>query len=255
MANQKDSLSLSLCGMFADDSSPSASGNNIAAINAKLQPSIQEVTEWCSVNAMLVNPEKTKSMVVVTRQMHQRGIPPLRLMLNSQVIEQVSEHRHLGVILDDQLKWQAHINSITNAVAKNVYLLSRLRHFCNSEACNTFFQAHIMSRINYVSNVWDGCSDVHKRAVKVLCAASPVLTEGGLFSYGPLPLKEHLQCNKFILVHKVIHNKSPQYLRQLVHTGAHNDHSSRNSILILPKTKIDIYEFCLFWIPLLECAT
>ena len=84
---------------------------------------------------------------------HQRGIPPLHLMLNSQVTEQVSEHRHLGVILDDQLKWQANINSITNSVAKNVYLLSRLRHFCNSEACNTFFHAHIMSRINYVSNV------------------------------------------------------------------------------------------------------
>ena len=75
------------------------------------------------------------------------------IMLNSQVIEQVSEHRHLVVILDDQLKWQAHINSITNAGAKNVYLLSPLRHFCNSEACNTFFfHAHIMSRIKYVSN-------------------------------------------------------------------------------------------------------
>ena len=122
-------------------------------------------------------------------------------MLNSQVIEQVSEHRHLGVILDDQIKWQAHINSITNVVAKNVYLLSRLTHFCNSEACNTFF--HIMSRINYVSNVWGGCGDVHikklkavhKRAVKVLCAASPMLTGRGHLSYGPLPLKEHLQCN------------------------------------------------------------
>ena len=33
------------CDMFADDSSISASGNNIAVINAKLQPSIQEVTE------------------------------------------------------------------------------------------------------------------------------------------------------------------------------------------------------------------
>ena len=33
------------CDMFADDSSLSASGNNIAAINAKLQPSIQEVTD------------------------------------------------------------------------------------------------------------------------------------------------------------------------------------------------------------------
>ena len=96
--------------MLADDSSLSASGNNITAINAKLQPIIQEVTEWCSANAMLLNPEKTKSMVVATRQKHQRGIPPLRSMLNSQAMEQVSEHRHLGVILDDQLKWQAHIN-------------------------------------------------------------------------------------------------------------------------------------------------
>ena len=117
--------------------------------------------------------------------------------------------------------------------------------------CNTFFHAHIMSRINYVSNVWDDCSDVHikklkavhKRAVKVLCAASPMPTGRGHISYGPLPLKEHLQCNKCILVYKVIHNKSPQYhLRQLVHTGARNDHSSRNSILILPKTRIDIYK-------------
>ena len=59
---------------------------------------------------MLLNSEKTKSMVVATRQKHQRGIPPLRFMLNSQAIEQVSEHCHLGAILDDQLKWQAHIN-------------------------------------------------------------------------------------------------------------------------------------------------
>jgi len=93
------------CDMFVDGSSFSASGNNIDAINAKLQPSIQEVTEWCSANAVLVNPEKTKSMIVATSQKHQRGIPPLCLTLNSQVTEQVSEHRHHGVFLDDQLKW------------------------------------------------------------------------------------------------------------------------------------------------------
>ena len=83
---------------------------------------------------------------------------------------------------------------------------------------------------------------VHKSAVKVLCAASPVLTGREHIKYGPLPLKEHFQCNKCILVHTVIHNKSPQYLRQLVYTGAHSDHSSWNSILISPKTRIDIYK-------------
>ena len=113
-----------------------------------------------------------------------------------------------------------------------------------------FFHARIMSRINYVSNVWDSCSDVHikklkavhKRAVKVLCAASPMLTGRWYIWYGPLPLKEHLQYNKRILVHKVIHNKSPQYLRQLVQIGALSDHSSWNSIHNLPQKRIDIYK-------------
>ena len=57
-------------------------------------------------------------MVITTRQKHQRGVPPLNLLLKSQAIEQVSEHRHLGVIIDDQLKWQANTNCITNTIAK-----------------------------------------------------------------------------------------------------------------------------------------
>ena len=46
------------------------------------------------------------------------------------------------------------------------------------------FAVVLIITINYVSNVWDSCSDihiknlhsVHKRAVKVLCAVSPMLT-------------------------------------------------------------------------------
>ena len=77
-------------------------------------------------------------MVIKTRQKHQRGVPPLNLLLKSPAIEQVSEHRHLGVITDDQLKWQAHVNCITNTVAKMCicYLVSdtclTLKHAENS---------------------------------------------------------------------------------------------------------------------------
>ena len=48
------------CDMFADDSSLSASGNNIAVINAKLQPSVQEVTEWCSAKQCCSTQRKLK---------------------------------------------------------------------------------------------------------------------------------------------------------------------------------------------------
>ena len=132
--------------MFADDSSLTAAGKSVAAINTKLKTCLQELSDWCSANMTLFNPEKkSKGMVIRTRQKHQRGAPPLNLLLKTQATEEVSEHRHPGVITDDQLKWQAHINCVSNTIAKNMYLLSRLRHFSNAEVCRTFFHAHIMS--------------------------------------------------------------------------------------------------------------
>ena len=88
-----------------------------------------------------------------------------------------------------------------------------------------------MSRINYVTSVWGGCSDlnikklkpVHKCAVKVLRAVSQMLRGRGHTSVDPLSLKQHLQYNKCILVHKVVHDKSPAYLRQLLHAGTRSN--------------------------------
>ena len=75
---------------------------------------------------MLLSPEKTKSMVVATRQKHQRGIPPLRVMLNSQVTEQVSEHHHIRVILNDQLKWTLLLEMCTCCLASDTFVTVKL---------------------------------------------------------------------------------------------------------------------------------
>ena len=97
------------CDMFTDDTSLTAAGKSVDAINTKLQTCLQVVSDRCCDNMMLLNPEKTKSMVITTRQKYQRDVPPLNLLLKSQAIEQVSEHRYRGVVTDDQLKWQAYI--------------------------------------------------------------------------------------------------------------------------------------------------
>ena len=88
---------------------------------------------------------------------------------------------------------------------------------------------------------------VYKRAVKVLCAASQMLPGRGHTSVDPLPLKQHLQYNKCILVHTVVHNKSA-CLRQLPHAGTRSSVNSRNSIFVLPKTGIDPYKLSFSYI-------
>ena len=88
---------------------------------------------------------------------------PLNLKFVTTPAEHVSKHRLLGVTVDEQLKWQTHINNICTTVSRNIYLLSKLSQIGSHEAKLAFSFVDIMSHINYVSNAWDGCTCVHMK--------------------------------------------------------------------------------------------
>ena len=54
---------------------------------------------------MILHPAKTKSMLLTTRQKHQFLPLHLNLSLEDSHTEQVHEHRHLGVIIDELKQW------------------------------------------------------------------------------------------------------------------------------------------------------
>ena len=58
---------------------------------------------------MLINPVKTKSMLINTQQMRQLSDLSLRLSLDGQNIQNATEHHPLGLIADDKFWWQAQI--------------------------------------------------------------------------------------------------------------------------------------------------
>ena len=137
----------------------SVSSCSVNEIERELQFSINEVSNWCFKNYMALNPTKTKSMLLTARQKHQNTCSNLTLLVKSELIEQVSEHRLLGVIIDNKLTWKQHIELLCKRLAKNIYLMSRLKKYSNSLALKLFFYGHIMSHIDYASIVWDGSSE------------------------------------------------------------------------------------------------
>ena len=74
-----------------------------------MQDSLDQVSNWCDNNHMVINPTKTKSMTVSTRQNKQLSPLPLDLVLNGAKIVQVSEHHLLGVTVDNKLHWDSDI--------------------------------------------------------------------------------------------------------------------------------------------------
>ena len=107
---------------------------------------------------MVINPIKTKSMTIATRQKHQLSPLPLDLVLNGAKIDQVSEHRILGMTVENKPRWDSHPNNVCKTVSRRVFILWKLRYIVDIDTRKLFFKAHIKPRIDYASVVWDGRS-------------------------------------------------------------------------------------------------
>ena len=238
-----------MCDLFADDTTIHAADKSIARLSQRLQQSLCEVSAWCEDNAMIVHPVKTKSMVIATRQKHQTSSLSVNLSLGDKPVEQVTEHRVLGVIIDDKLTWKAHTISLSKVISRKLFMLSKLKNVLDLDSRLMFFNAQIRSHFDYASTVWDGCSDnhlkklvsLHRRAAKLILPDPLLTTDQKLDKIEILPLQKHLLYNKALVMYNVAHNATPDYLCQLFRPST-SQYGSQNSLFTVPFPRIDIYK-------------
>ena len=78
--------------MLADYTTLHTSGKDIMQAEHTLQESLDQVSCWCDNNSTVINPKKTHSMTVATRQKHQLLSLSLDLLLHGVKVEQAAEH-------------------------------------------------------------------------------------------------------------------------------------------------------------------
>jgi hypothetical protein len=196
---------------------------------------------------MILNPQKTKSMVITSRQKHQRAPLHINLSIGSANIDQVDSHRVLGVTIDNELRWQPHINNVCKTVSRNLYLLGKLSYYVDVDICKSFFYAHCLSHINYASNVWCHTSEnllkrlnsLHRRAAKFLAPSPFLSTDDKLKSAQVLSLNNQFNFNIAVLVFKVKKGLAPKYMERLL-VKSNGKYEFGN--FILPRTRIDLYK-------------
>ena len=110
--------------MMSDDTILHTSGKGIMQIRSNMQDRLDQVSNWCDNNHMVINPIKTKSMTIATSQKHQLSPLPLDLVLNGAKIDQVSEH----------------INNVCKTVSRRVFLLSKLRYIVDIDTRKLFLR-------------------------------------------------------------------------------------------------------------------
>jgi hypothetical protein len=97
-----------------------------------IQQEINTISTWLYVNKLSINITKTKFILFKTKK--KKSNHKIEISINNQNIEQVNQTTFLGVIIDENLTWNSHLNLIYKKIMKStVYsdYISKIRHFTN----------------------------------------------------------------------------------------------------------------------------
>ena len=78
------------------------------------------------------------------------------LKMNNVTLEQVTSIKFLGVILSDNLNWNAHKQYIQQKIQKSLGILYRCRQIMNIEECINMYKTFIVPYLMYCLPVWGG---------------------------------------------------------------------------------------------------
>ena len=78
--------------------------------------------------------------------------------LNNSSLEIVDVHKHLGVYISSDNKWNKHIELIIASASKQIAYLRKLKYILPKETLNKLYCTYIRPLLEYASEVWDGCT-------------------------------------------------------------------------------------------------
>ena len=128
-----------------------------------LKSDLARLVHWSSVWRLKLNASKCKVLTVTLKR------KPIvsNYSINGVVLENVSSMRDLGVILDQKLTFEPHIDSIVRKSNMSLGLLMRaLQTGCRgtrfqSKPVTTAYYANVRSVLEYCSVVWGGAAKTH----------------------------------------------------------------------------------------------
>ena len=96
------------------------------------------------------------------------SMTPFKLILNNYEIMRVKKTKYLGMIVDDSLTWEDHIDYITLKINRGIGIIRRVRQFIPEKSLLLLYQTLIDPYFRYCSTVWGQCGETLKDKLQAL---------------------------------------------------------------------------------------
>jgi hypothetical protein len=234
----------SLCN-FADDNTISISAENADELHRLVQLNTNKCIDWFNSNHMTANPSKFQSLIVGKNDNH---IKEFRIN-NDFKINVSNEVTLLGIQIDDQLKFDSHIDKICKKAAMQLNAIKRLARFMGNKERQVIVNSFILCHFNYCPLIWLFCSNAsQKKLEKINERALRLALSDYTSSYSSLLVKAesttiHIHSIRLLAleIYKTFHNLNPAFMKDYFLPKSTGYDLRRNDVLFVPKIKTTNY--------------
>ncbi len=209
--------------VYADDTTLSGTLKFISNNSVETSPSLaineelRKISEWLKLNKLSLNTSKTKYMLFHTPQ---RKVVDLEIKMDGILIHRVTQFNFLGIVINEKLTWEDHINKIANKISKSIGILNNLKNILPEKTKVLIYNSLVLSHLNFGVLLWgrncDRILKLQKKAVRIIKLEKYNAHTEPLFKKLSLLRIEHiLHLQELKLYYKYRNNLLPHYIQTL----------------------------------------
>ena len=201
--------------LYADDTTVYCSSHSYVDIVLALRIEASNIIQWLRANKLTLNVSKTKFMVFGTRQ-KLKNVADIPLHADGEVIERVQHFKYLGVILDETLSFEEHIDTLYRKTCSKMGAIKKARTCINQDTALMLYKSLVLPHLDYLDIVYMVATKetLHKLQLIQNVACRIILKAGNRDSVhdmhkelGLLDLDTRREMNLSFTCHKVVYNE------------------------------------------------
>jgi hypothetical protein len=145
--------------LFADDISLLITGFNEIDLNNNINQNLHNIISWFNSNLLTLNFDKTHYVEFRTKDNYQ---VETRVKYEHKAINNSSDTKFLGLIIDDTLSWNNNIDQIATKLCSACYTLRNIKYIVPQSTLKTIYYAYIHPTLSYGIIFWGSSSTANK---------------------------------------------------------------------------------------------
>ena len=144
--------------LFADDTALYMVNNDLQTLLSGIKEKIENLYKWCTCSKLTINSEKTHFILFHTVN---KPIPNnlTEIVTTQASIKRVTEIKYLGLVLDEKLNYNEHVQSISNPLIKYFGIFNHIKYKVNDKTARQLYFAFVFSRLKYGVEIYGNCSE------------------------------------------------------------------------------------------------